>query len=59
MRHGLFGPCWRNRNALPDLGPSFSAQPITAGNSQTVRATAGQFTITPGVYVLSAALETR
>src|SRR2546430_8095972 len=39
---------------LPDLGPSFSAQPITAGNSQTVRATAGRFTVTPGVYVLSA-----
>jgi len=39
---------------LPDLGASFSAQPITAGNSQTVRATAGRFTVTPGVYVLSA-----
>src|SRR5207247_7041168 len=29
-------------------------QPITAGTSQTVRATAGRFTLTPGVYVLSA-----
>jgi len=45
---------WPMTITLPDLGPSFSAQPITAGNSQTVRATAGRFTVTPGVYVLSA-----
>ncbi len=45
---------WPMTITLPDLGPSFSAQPITAGNSQTVRATAGRFTLTPGVYVLSA-----
>ena len=45
---------WPMTITLPDLGPSFSAQPITAGNSQTARATAGRFTVTPGVYVLSA-----
>jgi len=32
----------------------FSAQPVTAGNPQTARAAAGRFTVTPGVYVLSA-----
>ena len=46
---------WPMTITLPDLGPSFSAQPVTAGNSQTARAAAGRFTVTPGVYVLSAA----
>jgi hypothetical protein len=41
--------------ALPDLGPAFTVQPITAGNLRTDRAVAGRFTVTPGVYVLSAA----
>jgi hypothetical protein len=45
---------WPMTISLPDLGPSFSAQPITAGNPQTARAAAGRFTVTPGVYVLSA-----
>jgi hypothetical protein len=39
--------------ALPDLGASFSVQPITAGNAGPSRAVAGRFTVTPGVYVLS------
>jgi hypothetical protein len=40
---------------LPDLGPSFTVQPVTAGNPRTEPADAGRFTVTPGVYVLSAA----
>ena len=40
---------------LPDLGPGFSVQPVTAADlKQTGRATGGRFTVTPGVYVLSA-----
>ncbi len=46
---------WPMTLVLPDLGPAFSAQPITAGNPRTERAAAGRFTVTPGVYVLSAA----
>src|SRR5881296_1782645 len=45
---------WPMTITLPDLGPSFSAQPITAGNQQTVQANGGSVTVTPGVYVLSA-----
>jgi hypothetical protein len=40
--------------SLPDLGASFSVQPVTAGNAQAVRASDNRFTVTPGVYVLSA-----
>jgi hypothetical protein len=46
---------WPMTVALPDLGGGFTVQPITAGNAQTVQATTGRFTVTPGVYVLSAA----
>ena len=46
---------WPMTLALPDLGPSFTVQPITAGNPRTAQAEAGRFTVTPGVYVLSAA----
>ena len=42
---------WPMTITLPDLGPSFSAQRLTAGNPQISRA--GQVTVTPGVYVLS------
>src|SRR6266550_895145 len=45
---------WPMTVALPDLGTTFTVQPITAGNSRTERAVAGRFTVTPGVYVLSA-----
>jgi len=45
---------WPMTIALPDLGPSFSVQPITVGNAQPSRAATGRFTVTPGVYVLSA-----
>jgi hypothetical protein len=45
---------WPMTLALADLGTSFTVQPITAGNPRTEQATAGGFTVTPGVYVLSA-----
>jgi hypothetical protein len=44
---------WPMTVALPDLGTTFTVQPITAGNSRTETAVAGRFTVTPGVYVLS------
>lgn len=47
---------WPMTLALPDLGTSFTVQPITAARDpRTERAVAGRFTVTPGVYVLSAA----
>jgi hypothetical protein len=46
---------WPMTIALPDLGAAFTVQPITAGNPRTGQAAAGRFTVTPGVYVLSAA----
>ena len=46
---------WPMTVTLPDLGTSFSVQPIAAGNARTERAAAGAFIVTPGVYVLSAA----
>jgi hypothetical protein len=46
---------WPMTLTLPGLGTSFTVQPITAGNPRTERADAGRFTVTPGVYVLSAA----
>jgi len=45
---------WPMTITLPDLGPAFSVQPLTAGNPQISRARAGQVTVRPGVYVLSA-----
>jgi hypothetical protein len=46
---------WPMRLDLPDLGSSFTVQPVTAGNPRTERAVAGRVTVAPGVYVLSAA----
>jgi len=46
---------WPMTLALPDLGAAFTVQPITAGNARNEQAAAGRFTVTPGVYVLSAA----
>jgi len=46
---------WPMTLALPDLGASFTVQPITAGNAETSHAAAGRFSVTPGVYVLSSA----
>ncbi|OLC02171.1 MAG: hypothetical protein AUH78_19180 [Gemmatimonadetes bacterium 13_1_40CM_4_69_8] len=45
---------WPMTLALPDLGTTFTAQPVTAGNPRAERAAAGRLTVTPGVYVLSA-----
>jgi hypothetical protein len=46
---------WPMRIDLPDLGPSFSVQPVAGGNMADSRAEGGAFTAQPGVYVLSAA----
>ena len=46
---------WPMTVALPDLGASFAVQPIIAGNPSPARAAGGRFTVTPGVYALSAA----
>src|SRR5213076_392072 len=46
---------WLMTLTLPDLGTSFTVQPLAAGNRRTERAAAGAFMVTPGVYVLSAA----
>jgi len=45
---------WPMTITLPDLGPSFSTQPITAANSQTVGRDGWPVHGHPGVYVLSA-----
>ena len=45
---------WPMTLVLPDLGPSFTVQPITAGNAQNTQAPASRFAVLPGVYVLSA-----
>ncbi len=45
---------WSMTVNLPDLGASFTVQPITAGNRGPAGAVAGRFTVTPGVYALSA-----
>ena len=44
---------WPMTLTLPDLGASFSVQPIAA-TGQQVRAANGAFAVRPGVYVLSA-----
>ncbi|HEY8197459.1 MAG TPA: hypothetical protein VIG04_10795, partial [Gemmatimonadales bacterium] len=46
---------WPMKLALPDLGESFTVQPVTAGNARTEVAAGGGFIVAPGVYVLSAA----
>lgn len=46
---------WAMTVALPDLGASFTVEPIAAGNRENERATAGRFAVRPGVYVLSVA----
>ena len=45
---------WPMTITLPDLGGAFTVQPIAEGNARTEKATDGRFTLTPGVYVLSA-----
>ena len=45
---------WPMTVTLPDLGPGFTVQPLTASDRRTSEAAAGRFTVTPGVYLLSA-----
>jgi hypothetical protein len=45
---------WPMQITLPDLGGSFTVQPVTAGNPAPETARDGRFWPTPGVYVLSA-----
>jgi len=45
---------WPMTISLPDLGATFTVQPVTAGNRETARAVDGRVVVTPGVYVLSA-----
>lgn len=46
---------WPMRIELPDLGPSFNVHVLTTGSVLAdVRAQAGAFPVTPGLYVLSA-----
>jgi hypothetical protein len=48
------GRAWSMTLALPDLGDSFTVQPVTARNPRTAQAADGRFLVTPGIYVLSA-----
>jgi hypothetical protein len=41
--------------ALPDLGSTFTVQPVGSPNPQVRQAAAGRFTVMPGVYLLSSA----
>jgi hypothetical protein len=45
---------WPMTVRLPELGNSFSVQPIAAGTGRVVTADAGRFQVRPGVYVMSA-----
>jgi hypothetical protein len=45
---------WPMRVDLPDLGRGFVTQPLTPGGEAAKKAADGSFTITPGVYLLSA-----
>lgn len=45
---------WPMTVTLPDLGGAFTVQPLARGNPAPLVAAAGRFTVTPGVYVLSA-----
>ncbi|HEY0019280.1 MAG TPA: hypothetical protein VGC13_23465 [Longimicrobium sp.] len=45
---------WPMRITLPELGAAFSVQPIAAGNAAPSRAEGGEFSVRPGVYILSA-----
>jgi hypothetical protein len=45
---------WPMTVTLPDLGASFTVQPLAPKAAPSARATGGRFTVTPGVYVLSA-----
>ena len=44
---------WPMTITLPDLGPSFTAQPLASGSVQPGGVQGGRFQVTPGVYILS------
>ena len=44
---------WPMTVTLPDLGGSFTVQPLNGGGRAVGRSEAGRFVVTPGVYVLS------
>ena len=44
---------WPMTINLPDLGETFTVQPVVAGRLAPERAVGGRLTVTPGVYVLS------
>jgi hypothetical protein len=44
---------WPMTVRLPDLGASFTVSPLNTGNHHTVSASAEQFSIRPGVYLLA------
>src|SRR4029077_3665206 len=46
---------WPMTVTLPDLGTSFTVQPVAAGDRAASRAGAGAVAVTPRLYVLSAA----
>lgn len=45
---------WPMTVLLPDLGTQFRVQPLTAATTVAAQADSGRFTVTPGVYLLSA-----
>lgn len=45
---------WGMRIDLPGLGADFHVQPVAAGNMAPSQAEGGRFSVSPGVYVLSA-----
>jgi len=49
----LIEHAWPMTIRLPDLGETFSVEPLNAGNSHHSAAHAGQFEARPGVYLLS------
>src|SRR5579871_3496002 len=51
----LVARTWPMQIHLPDLGASFRVEPLNEGNTHTATAQDGQFSITPGVFLLTAA----
>lgn len=50
---------WPMRVRLPDLGDRFAIQGLNSGNALRGTAKAGEFTVSPGVYLLSSKPESR
>ncbi|HSC55259.1 MAG TPA: hypothetical protein VLC98_16625 [Phnomibacter sp.] len=45
---------WRMNVSLPDLGNNFSVIPLNSNNNYNTTSNTGEFTIQPGVYILTA-----